>query len=72
MGSAQRGKFVKGAEADPDATVQEKIEKGRAQPVIKQIVVTLEIGIHQLLQRYARDEGMKQDEAAASPSGGST
>ena len=65
MGAAQRGNFVKAAEEDPDASIEEKIEKGRAQPVVRQIVVTLEAGIHQQLQTYARDEGLKQDEAAA-------
>ena len=65
MGGAQRGNFLKAVRADPDATLQEKIESGRAQPVVKQVVVTLEIGVHQQLQNFARDEGMKQDEAAA-------
>ena len=66
LSGVQRDNFIAAAQADPEATPEEKIEKGRKQPELKQIVVTLEAGIHKKLQQFAKDEGMKQDEAAAS------
>ena len=65
MSGVQRGQFVKGAESDRDAPAEEKIEKGRRQPKLKQIVVTLEAGMHKRLQNYAKSEGMSQDDAAS-------
>jgi ParB family transcriptional regulator, chromosome partitioning protein len=65
MSNTQRKQFVKGAKSDPKASVEEKIERGRQQPVLRQIVVTLETEMHNGLQEFAKDEGVNQDEAAA-------
>ena len=66
MSDPKRKSFVKAVETDPTASVEEKIERGRKQPVLKQIVVTLEESLHKGLQSYAKDEGLNQNEAAAS------
>lgn len=65
MSDQQRKKFVKVVTADPSASMEEKIERGRKQPVLKQIVVTLEESLHTGLQAFAKNEGVNQDEAAA-------
>jgi len=65
MTNPQRKQFVKAAQEEPDASAEEKIEKGRAQPVLRQLIVTIEEGLHRRLQRFAKEEGMTQDEAAA-------
>ncbi|MEI8373795.1 MAG: ParB/RepB/Spo0J family partition protein [Planctomycetota bacterium] len=66
MSGVQRKQFIKAAESDPEATPEEKIEKGRKQPELKQILVTLEAGLHHKLQKFAKNEGVSQDEAASS------
>jgi len=65
LSNQQRDNFVKGATSDPTATLEERIEHGRKQPVLKQVIVTLEESFHTGLQSYAKDEGLNQDEAAA-------
>jgi ParB family chromosome partitioning protein len=65
MSNQQRKKFVQVVTADPTVSVEEKIERGRKQPVLKQIVVTLEESLHTGLQAFAKNEGVNQDEAAA-------
>ena len=65
LSNQQRKSFVKVARADPTATIEEKIERGRKQPLLRQIVVTLEESLHHGLQNYAKDEGVNQDEAAS-------
>jgi ParB family chromosome partitioning protein len=65
MSNQQRNKFVQVVTEDPAASVEEKIERGRKQPVLRQVIVTLEDSMHKGLQTFARDEGCNQDEAAA-------
>lgn len=65
MNNQQRKVFMKAVEEDPSAPVEERIERGRKQPVLKQVIVTLEDSLHRGLQSYARDEGVNQDDAAA-------
>lgn len=65
LSNQQRQTFVKAVQADPTASVEEKIEKGRKQPVLKQVIVTLEESIHSALRTFAKDDGVNQDEAAA-------
>jgi ParB family transcriptional regulator, chromosome partitioning protein len=65
MGDAQQKNFVKAVIEDPTATLEEKIEKGRKQPILKQLIVTLEASMHAGLQKYAKDEGVNQDAAAS-------
>jgi ParB family chromosome partitioning protein len=65
MTDVQRRNFIKGAEQDPTASVEEKVERGRKQPVIKSLVVQLEAGMHVLLSNFAKDEGENLADAAA-------
>jgi ParB family transcriptional regulator, chromosome partitioning protein len=65
MSNQQRKVFIKTVESDPTASVEEKIERGRKQPVLRQVIVTLEESLHKGLQTFAKDEGLNQDEAAA-------
>jgi ParB family chromosome partitioning protein len=65
MSNTQRKSFIKVVEVDPDASIEEKIEKGRKQPVLRQVIVTMEESLHRALQGFAKDEGVNQDEAAA-------
>jgi ParB family chromosome partitioning protein len=64
LSNQQRRSFVKVATEDPTESLEEKIEKGRKQPVLKQVVVTLEESLHKALQKFAHDESINQDEAA--------
>jgi ParB family chromosome partitioning protein len=64
MSNAQRKKFVEVVANDPTESLEEKIERGRKQPVLKQVIVTLEESMHRGLQTFAKDEGLNQDEAA--------
>lgn len=66
MSNQQRKVFVKAVESDPTATLEEKIEIGRKQPQLRQVIVTLEESLHKGLQKFAKDEGFNQDDAAAS------
>jgi len=66
MSNPQRKTFTKAVQEDPTLSVEEKIERGRKQPVLRQVIVTLEDSLHTGLQAFARDEGVNQDEAAAS------
>lgn len=66
MSNQMRRNFIKAVEADPTETVEERIERGRKQPVLKQVIVTLEESLHKGLQKFAKDEGLNQDEAAVS------
>lgn len=64
LSNAQRRSFVKIVAQDPTESIEAKIEKGRRQPVLKQISITLEDSLHKGLQKYANDESVNQDEAA--------
>jgi ParB family chromosome partitioning protein len=66
LSNQHRRNFMKAVGEDPTESVEEKIERGRKQPVLKQVVVTLEESLHKGLQKFAKDEGVNQDEAAAS------
>lgn len=66
LSDQQRKKFVTVVQQDPTASLEEKIERGRKQPVLKQVVVTLEESLHVVLQSFAKEEGVNQNEAAAS------
>jgi len=65
MSNQMRKVFIKAVEDDPTASIEEKIERGRKQPVLRQVIVTLEESQHKGLQSFAKDEGVNQDEAAA-------
>lgn len=66
MSNVHRKAFVeKVVKSDPEATIEEKIEVARRQPVLRQIIVTLEDAMHAGLKKYADQEALNQDEAAA-------
>ncbi len=66
MSDAQRRKLVKERKDNPEISVDDAIEQARTGSKITQIIVTLTGDAHGALQRFAKDEGMSQDEAAAS------
>jgi ParB family chromosome partitioning protein len=66
LSNQQRRSFVKVVSQDPTESLEEKIEKGRKQPVLRQISITLEDSLHKGLQKYANDESINQDDAAVS------
>jgi len=65
MSGAQQDKLAAHAEAEPDAPVEELIEDAKGPGRITQIVVTLTTNVHARVQNYAKDQGSKQDDAAA-------
>lgn len=65
MSDAQRKKLVKERQGNPESTVDDAIEQARTSSKILQVVVTLTQDAHSALQRYANDQEMNQDAAAA-------
>lgn len=65
MSDVQQRKLVKERRDDPDITVDDAIERARTGSKITQVVVTLSQDAHTALQRYAKDQDLNQDEAAA-------
>jgi ParB family transcriptional regulator, chromosome partitioning protein len=66
MTGTQQEKVVKAAKQLKGQPFEKKIEVGRAQAQVTQILVTLGEEAHASLQQYADDEGTTQDDAAAS------
>ena len=65
MTNVQQRKLVKERREDPDITVDDAIERARTGSKITQVIVTLTQDAHTALQRYAKDQDLNQDEAAA-------
>lgn len=65
MSDVQQRKLVKERRDDPNITVDDAIERARTGSKIIQVVVTLTQNAHTALQRYAKDQDLNQDEAAA-------
>lgn len=65
MSDAQRRKLVRERQENPEISVDNAIEQARTGSKITQIVVTLTGDAHAALQRFSKDEGVSQDEAAA-------
>jgi ParB family chromosome partitioning protein len=65
MSGAQQRKLVQGRKGDPDKPVDDAIEDAKTGEKITQVLVTLGGEEHRALQTYAREEGVTQDEAAA-------
>lgn len=65
MSDAQRRKLVKERKESPETSVDDAIEQARTGSKITQVIVTLTGDAHAGLQRFAKDEGVSQDEAAA-------
>lgn len=65
MTGAQRKKFVYAQKEDPEAPYEEKIERAKSAAHVTQIIVTLSQDSQRALRRYADEESLNQDEAAA-------
>jgi len=65
MTGAQRKKFVHAQKENPEASYEEKIERAKSAAHVTQIVVTLSQDSQLALRRYADEESLNQDEAAA-------
>jgi ParB family chromosome partitioning protein len=65
MSDAQRRKLVKERQDKPETTIADSIEQARTGSKITQMVVTLTSDSHGALQRFAKDQDVTQDEAAA-------
>lgn len=65
MTGVQRKKVIEDRKEHPERSVDEVIERAKASSKVVQIVATVTQGTHVALQRFAREEGTNQDEAAA-------
>lgn len=65
MSQAQRKKLVKEKKDNPEADIEEIIEKAKSGEKIVQVVVTLTQNSHLALNKFAKAEETNQDEAAA-------
>lgn len=65
VSGAQQKRMQGQLETQPSTSVDEVIEQAKSGEKVTQIIVTLGAQIHGSLGRYARDEGMSIDEAAA-------
>jgi hypothetical protein len=65
MSDVQRRKLVKERQENPEISVDDVIEQARTGSKITQIVVSLTGDSHGALQRFAKEEEVSQDEAAA-------
>ena len=65
MSQAQRKKLVKEKKDNPEADIEEIIEKAKSGEKIVQVVVTLTQNSHLALKKLAKAEETNQDEAAA-------
>lgn len=65
MSGVQRKRLVQERQDNPETPVDDAIEQARTGAKIKQVIVTLTGGAHTALQRFAKEEDVSQDEAAA-------
>ena len=65
MSGVQRKKVVKERREHPERPVDDVIERAKTGEKVIQIVATVTQDTHTALQRFAKDEGSTQDEAAA-------
>ena len=65
MTGVQRKKVIEDRREHPERSVDEVIERAKASSKVVQIVATVTQGTHVALQRFAREEGTNQNEAAA-------
>ena len=65
MSGVQRKKVTKERKEHPDRPVDEVIERAKTGAKVMQIVATVTQETHAALQRFAREQGSNQDEAAA-------
>jgi len=64
MSGPQRKKTIKDIEANPEATVEDMVEKGKAGGKVTQVVATVTEETRLALRRFAKDEHRTQDDAA--------
>ena len=64
MSGVQRKKFTDEIKKDPDKPVEEAIERAKTGSKVVQIIATVTQNTHMALQRFAKEEGSNQDEAA--------
>jgi ParB family chromosome partitioning protein len=65
MSGLQRKKLVKERQENPETSVDDAIEQARTGSKIRQVIVTLTGDAHAALQRFAKEEDVSQDDAAA-------
>ena len=65
MSGVQRKKVAKERTENPNRSVEEVIERAKTGSKVMQIVATVTQETHVALQRFAKEEGSNQDEAAA-------
>ena len=65
MSGAQRNKFTGEIKKDPNKPVEDAIESAKAGSKVTQIIATVTQDTHTALQRFAKEEGTNQNEAAA-------
>ena len=66
MTGVQRKKVVQDRQRNPERPIEETIEAAKSGSKITQIIVSVTQDAHDALQRFAKEEGSTQDEAAAS------
>ena len=65
MTDVQRKRFTKEQARHPERPMEEKIERAKTASKVVQIIATVTQDTHAAIQRFAREEGSNQDEAAA-------
>ena len=65
MSGVQRKRIAKERAEHPERSVDEAIERAKTGSKVVQIIATITQDTHAALQRFAREEGSNQDEAAA-------
>ena len=66
MTGVQRKRVTKVVKARPERRVEDVIEDAKTGAQVTQIIATVTVDTHAALQRFAREEGTNQDDAAAS------
>lgn len=65
MSDVQRKKIVEERKEDPSKPIDDVIENAKSRTKVIQVVATLTQSTHTALRKFATNEGIKQDEAAA-------
>lgn len=64
MSGVQQKKTIQDLRANPDATIEETVERGKTGGKVTQIIATVTEDTRRALRRFARAENRNQDEAA--------
>jgi ParB family chromosome partitioning protein len=65
MSGVQQKRIIKERESDPERPIEDVIEAAKSSEKLVQVIATLSAATHRSLQAYAADDGINQDEAAA-------